>query len=91
MQFPSETDVALLANRSVSLRNCLELWGYANTIESLHEKLKKVPNDIMSQHFKPNKSFKIEVETFCKHFTQKDKVEKIEVKFKHCFFGRLHS
>lgn len=81
VQFSSDKDISLLASRSVSLRNCLELWGYSNSIQTLHEKLKKLPNNIMATHFQCNKSFKIEVETFCKHFTQKEKVEKIEVRF----------
>lgn len=79
VEFKSESDVKLLASRSVSLKNCLELWGYANNIQVLHNKLKKLPSDVSKQHFQTNKSFKIEVETFCKHFSQKEKIEKIEV------------
>lgn len=30
-------------------------------------------------HFDGSRSFKIEVETFCRHFTQKEKVAKLEV------------
>ncbi|KAJ8942253.1 hypothetical protein NQ318_003100 [Aromia moschata] len=78
VEFASENDVKLLASRSVSLRNCIELWGHANNLQKLHEKLKFYPQNLIDQYFQPDKSFKIEVETFCKHFTQKEKVNKIE-------------
>ncbi|KAJ8970387.1 hypothetical protein NQ314_001255 [Rhamnusium bicolor] len=73
VEFASENDVKLLASRSVSLRNCLELWGHARDLQKLHEKLKCYPKNLMEPYFQPNRSFKIEVETFCKHFTQKRK------------------
>lgn len=78
VQFNSESDVKLLASRSVSLRNCLELWAHAKTIPDLHNKLKNYPINSLKPYFQPNKSFKIEVETFCRHFTQKEKVNKLE-------------
>lgn len=37
------------------------------------------PEAEMESYFHPDNSFKIEVETFCKHFSQKEKVAKIEV------------
>lgn len=79
MEFASENDVKLLASRSVSLRNCLELWGHEKDMWKLHEKLKCYPKHLMDPYFQPNKSFKIEVETFCRHFTQSEKVDKLEV------------
>lgn len=48
-------------------------------MQKLHEKLKCYPKHLMDPYFQPNKSFKIEVETFCRHFTQRQKVDKIEV------------
>jgi hypothetical protein len=32
----------------------------------------------MDPFFRPDLSFKIEVETFCRHFTQKEKIDKVE-------------
>ncbi|XP_044735604.1 tRNA (guanine(10)-N2)-methyltransferase homolog [Chrysoperla carnea] len=78
VQLPSEEAAHLIASRSVSLRCCLELWGRAKDIPTLHESLKKYPFDEMSKYFQSDISFKIHVETFCKHFTQKEKVQKIE-------------
>lgn len=79
MEFKSEADVKLIASRSVSLRNCLELWGHAESLETLHKTLRNIQADSIKQHFDHDKSFKIEVETFCRHFTQKEKVSKLEV------------
>lgn len=79
VEVPSENDIKIITNRSVSIRSCMELWSYANSIDLLHESLKKYPQQLMDPYLKANKSFKVEIETFCKHFTQKEKVEKIEV------------
>lgn len=78
VQFNSEDDAKLLASRSVSLRSIVELWAHANDLNTLHEKLKQYPINLMAPYFQEDKSFKIDVETFCKHFTQKEKVDKIE-------------
>ncbi|KAL1492208.1 hypothetical protein ABEB36_012690 [Hypothenemus hampei] len=77
VEFTSETDAQLLASRSVSLRNCIELWGRANSLEHLHSTL-KAKRDLFVPHFHSQKSFKIEVETFGKHFSQNEKVSKLE-------------
>lgn len=79
MKFSSEEDVKLLTSRSVSLRSCLELWGHATNLESLHKKIRNLPTEKIKPHFSSDKSFKIEVETFCKHFSHKEKVAKLEV------------
>lgn len=41
------------------------------------------PSDLLKACSDGEKSFKIEVETFCKHFTMKEKVDKIEVSLSH--------
>ncbi|KAI4457392.1 rna methylase-related [Holotrichia oblita] len=78
VKFKSEDDVKLLTNRSVSLRSCMELWAYSDTIEDLHRQMKQYPYELQAPYMQENQSFKIEVETFCKHFTQKEKVDKLE-------------
>lgn len=79
VKFKSDDDVRLLTNRSVSLRSSMELWAYSDTIEDLHRDMKEFPYELLSPYMQENQSFKIEVETFCKHFTQKEKVGKLEV------------
>ncbi|CAH1975401.1 unnamed protein product [Acanthoscelides obtectus] len=78
VEFPSEVEVKLLASRSVSLRNCIELWAHAPNVQKLHEELKLYPKSLMQPYVQADKSFKIEVDTFCKHFSQKEKVDKLE-------------
>lgn len=73
----------VLANRSVSLRSCIELWADEKDSNSLHNTLKNIPKEFFSSHFEPKKSFKIEVETFCRHITQKEKIKKIEVRWEY--------
>ncbi|CAG9859883.1 unnamed protein product [Phyllotreta striolata] len=78
VEFNSENDVKLLASRSVSLKNCMELWAHGKTVSELHRKMKEYPMHLIKHYFEPSKSFKIEVETFCKHVSQQEKVSKIE-------------
>lgn len=73
----NEEDVKKLASRSVSIRSIIELWSAAKCTQSLHNSLKSYPLNL--SYFAPEKSFKIEVETYGKRFSQKEKVDKIEV------------
>lgn len=57
----------------------MELWGMAKDMQSLHKELKKYPFSSCESYFAADKTFKIEVETFCKHLTQREKIEKLEV------------
>lgn len=80
MDLPDEYVVHQIASRAVSLRFCLELWAQDKRNEDLHSSLKaySVENlDAMARDKK--RSFKIVVETFCKHFSQREKINKIEV------------
>lgn len=80
MTLPDENVVRQVANRAVSLRFCLELWAQDKRNEDLHNSLKAYSiknSDAMARDKK--KSFKIVVETFCKHFSQREKINKIEV------------
>lgn len=90
VEFKSENDIKQLANRSVSLRSAIELWAWAKDIEQLHKNLQQYcKNNTIERFFSPDKTFKIEVETFCKHFSQKEKVAKIEVGVCLFFFNAL--
>lgn len=76
VELPSVNAARQIASRSVSLRCCLELWAMSKDLETLHSCLKSYTNDNIEQYRK--QSFKINVKTFCKHFSQKEKVGKIE-------------
>lgn len=89
---PDENVVYQVASRAVSLRFCLELWAQDKRKEDLHNSLKvysiKNSEDIARDK---KKSFKIVVETFCKHFSQREKINRIEVRqyFSIMYFIKL--
>ncbi|KAK2581760.1 hypothetical protein KPH14_002239 [Odynerus spinipes] len=76
VDMPSEKLVQKIASRAVSLRFCLELWASGKDYEELHNNLKAYSSEHVKSY--ANKSFKIIVETFCKHFSQYEKIQKIE-------------
>lgn len=79
MELPSERAARQIASRSVGLRCCMELWARAKTEEELHKNIQSYPLELMKPYFKPELSFKINVETFCNRQSQAEKVAKIEV------------
>lgn len=76
MDLPDENAVHQIVSRAISLRFCLELWAQGEQIEDLHNSLKAYSVKNITGE---KRSFKIVVETFCKHFSQREKVDKIEV------------
>ena len=80
MDLSDENLIHQIASRAVSLRFCLELWGQAKKNEELHNSLKAYSiKNLETLVIEKKKSFKIVVETFCKHFSQREKINKIEV------------
>lgn len=65
-----------IVSRAISIRFCLELWAQGKQKEDLHNSLKAYSIKNIAGE---KRSFKITVETFCKHFSQQEKVDKIEV------------
>ncbi|XP_043794566.1 tRNA (guanine(10)-N2)-methyltransferase homolog isoform X1 [Apis laboriosa] len=78
VNLPSENIANKISSRAVSVRFCIELWANSKTIEDLHSKLKNYPISEINKYAGPHKSFKIIVETFCKHFSQSEKIKKID-------------
>ncbi|XP_011499447.1 PREDICTED: tRNA (guanine(10)-N2)-methyltransferase homolog [Ceratosolen solmsi marchali] len=76
VELSSPDEAYLIASRSVLLRYCIELWARSTNIEVLHSDLKSYPKDEIELYL--STTFKVVVETFCKHYTQREKVEKIE-------------
>lgn len=79
MNLPDESTVYQIASRAVSLRFCLELWAQGKQIQDLHNSLNAYVVEHSESFVGDKRSFKIIVETFCKHFSQCEKVDKIEV------------
>lgn len=80
VELPDEESAKKLASRSVSIKCVLEHWSSSNqNFEDFHSNLKSfLKNNEVSKFFTKDASFKITVETYNKHFTQKEKVQKIE-------------
>lgn len=106
VELPSEECAKKIASRSVLMKNCVELWSKAKSIDQLHKNLQNsllnntgkwtetkeshqnnaefkdfqtCPKELIENCCTLKTTFKVEVETFCKHFSMKEKVEKIEV------------
>ncbi|CAO1429010.1 unnamed protein product [Diamesa serratosioi] len=75
----SEEDLTKLASRSMSIRFVMEIWSSSNESATFHDNLIQFSaNPELDHFFDADKSFKVIVETYNKHFTQKEKVAKIE-------------
>lgn len=75
----SEKDLRNLASRSMSIRFVMEIWSSSYEPVTFHEDLKTFSIKPELDHFfNDDQSFKVIVETYNKHFTQKEKVAKIE-------------
>lgn len=79
VNLPSETIARKIASRAVCMKFCMELWANSTEHEDLDDKLRNYPITEIKKYAGPQKSFKVIVETFCKHFSQREKVNKIEV------------
>ncbi|XP_055601636.1 tRNA (guanine(10)-N2)-methyltransferase homolog [Uranotaenia lowii] len=70
-----------LASRSMSLRCIFELWAHSNSTANFHKELKcyiETNRKTLNPFFGKDRSFKVTVETYNKHFSQPEKVAKIE-------------
>ncbi|XP_061395096.1 tRNA (guanine(10)-N2)-methyltransferase homolog [Musca vetustissima] len=81
VDFPNDSSALKIASRSIGLRAIFELWSHGKDYPSYHNQLKdyvQENQDAISCYFKKDCSFKITVETYNKHFTHKEKIQKIE-------------
>lgn len=79
VELPDEKSAKDLASRSLSLRSILELWGHSHNTKDIHTIVHNYVNTNFNE-LKPifDKSFRITVETYNKHITQQEKVDRIE-------------
>ncbi|XP_055629550.1 tRNA (guanine(10)-N2)-methyltransferase homolog [Toxorhynchites rutilus septentrionalis] len=78
---PNDEAARKLASRSMSLRCIFELWSHANQIGTFHERLEQYIQSnrtALDPLFGADRSFKVTIETYNKHFSQAEKVAKIE-------------
>ncbi|XP_067619700.1 tRNA (guanine(10)-N2)-methyltransferase homolog isoform X2 [Eurosta solidaginis] len=79
VEFADDDAAIQFASRSISLRSIYELWSHSNKVETFHKQLQTYikTNEKHIEAFKKS-SFKIVVETYSKHISQKEKVQRIE-------------
>lgn len=81
VEFPNEETAIQLASRSILLRCVLELWSHSTSSTVFHNNVRQYISqgeNNTAQYFADNSTFKINIETYNKHFTQKEKIDKIE-------------
>ncbi|XP_055914165.1 tRNA (guanine(10)-N2)-methyltransferase homolog [Eupeodes corollae] len=81
VEFPNEETALKIASRSVLLRCVLELWSHSTSLPQFHNNVRHYisqKENQTQQYFQSNCSFKINIETYNKHFSQKEKITKIE-------------
>lgn len=83
IELPGDEYALKLASRSVAIKYVLEQWSSCTTLEAFHEELKSFladnsNNPNVQQCFDRSKSFRITVESYNKHFLQKEKIDRIE-------------
>lgn len=81
VELPNEHSARLLASRSISLRCIIEHWSHGTTYAAFHSATLKYITEnqaYVEGLCSPNNSFKITVETFNRHLSQPEKIEKIE-------------
>lgn len=83
IELPNDGYAKQLAARSISIRCILELWSSATNYTDFHQTLRQyidanASEEQFATQFGPDVTYRVTVETYNKHFTQKEKVEKIE-------------
>lgn len=76
----AKTESQLHTNLRNSLKNTCGRWLTDNSSNNISDSY-ICPKELIETCCESKKSFKVEVETFCKHYSMKEKVEKIEVSF----------
>uniref|UniRef100_A0A1E1W0E6 tRNA (guanine(10)-N(2))-methyltransferase TRMT11 N-terminal domain-containing protein n=1 Tax=Pectinophora gossypiella TaxID=13191 RepID=A0A1E1W0E6_PECGO len=76
----AKTDRQLHINLKKAWENTSSKWIIPENSDSVASDTHICPKDLIQTCCDSGLSFKIVVETFCKHFTMKEKVEKIEVR-----------
>lgn len=84
----AKTQIQLHENLRKAIQNYGGTWiTLQNSNDNGNHVSHICPSELIKACSGCDKSFKIDVETFCKHFTMKEKVEKIEV---NLFFFSFH-
>ncbi|XP_062520857.1 tRNA (guanine(10)-N2)-methyltransferase homolog isoform X2 [Corticium candelabrum] len=78
VDLPSEACAVNMAARSILMKSVYELWGFGSTFGALVNSLREFPSARTDTFCRPDSSFKILVETFCKKVPLSYKVQLID-------------
>ncbi|XP_055549847.1 tRNA (guanine(10)-N2)-methyltransferase homolog [Wyeomyia smithii] len=81
VELQNDESAKKLASRSMSLRCIFELWSHSKSFSAFHEQLSgfiQTNRSALDSLFSKDRSFKVTVETYNKHFSQAEKVAKME-------------
>ncbi|XP_053315396.1 tRNA (guanine(10)-N2)-methyltransferase homolog [Spea bombifrons] len=78
LHIPSEDMARKLMKRTVCAKSVFELWGHGKSLEELQQSLLTYPSEKMVSYLQPNSTYKINIHTFNKTLSQKEKLAKIE-------------
>lgn len=81
----AKSESQLHFNLRSSLLNKSDKWIVPESNGNLVSDCDLCPNELIETCCSVDKSYKVDVETFCKHFSMKEKVQKIEVSGPTCF------
>lgn len=81
----AKTESQLHMNLKNALLNKTNRWIICESNGNVGSDCDLCPNELIHTCCSVDKSYKVDVETFCKHFSMKEKVEKIEVSVFHTF------
>ena len=80
---PDESSVKMLMGRSLLIRSCCELWAHSKSTNDFHDQLRRINKEITQSYLKPEKSFKIVVDTFNQRISLQEKIERVEVAIRY--------
>ncbi|KAM4692977.1 tRNA (guanine(10)-N(2))-methyltransferase TRMT11 [Discoglossus pictus] len=89
LHIPSEELARKLMKRTVCAKSVFELWGNGKSNEELQESLQNYPLEKMVPYLQPNSTYKINIHSFNKTLTQKEKLLKIDALEFVPFKGRV--
>ncbi|CAH2249702.1 tRNA (guanine(10)-N2)-methyltransferase homolog [Pelobates cultripes] len=78
LHLPSEEMARKLMKRTVCAKSLFELWAHGKSLEELKESLERHPLESMVNYLQSNSTYKINIHTFNKTLSQKEKLSKID-------------
>ncbi|XP_023327823.1 tRNA (guanine(10)-N2)-methyltransferase homolog [Eurytemora carolleeae] len=78
LELQSDNEAKKILSRSISTKHCIKIWGEGDSLETFHTSLRSFPFHEHTELLAPSNSFIINVETFMKKTSVKERIDKIE-------------